>query len=224
MKKYFWMAVSGIFFLIAGICYYWFVFRAENTEPKFLENSQGMESSLEQADISHLPEVSDNSEETKITKEVSFVAVYVCGAVKNPGVYELPENVRISDAILAAGGLLDEAAPEQLNLAAKIRDEQKIYIPTKEEAAQGFLEETDFDKKDLSEKKRINLNLANAEQLTALPGIGLKRAEAIISYREAAGGFKSPEELLQIDGIGEALLEKIRDLITVGEKDIERAW
>ena len=76
---------------------------------------------------------------------------------------------------------------------------------------------TETQKQDQSNKK-IDLNLATAEELTMLPGIGKKRAEAIISYRESMGGFTSSEQLTEIEGIGEAMFEKIKEFITVGEK------
>ncbi len=203
MKKYLWTAVIGLFFVLAGIYYYFVVFTSESKKVEVLIEQQ--------------------KEEIKEPDPVlESVIIYICGAVKNPGVYQLIEGSRISDAVIAAGGLNEDAAPQILNLAAKLVDEQKIYIPTQleveqETTLQKQLIETETKKQDQS-NKQIDLNLATAEELTMLPGIGKKRAEAIISYRESVGGFTNSEQLTEIEGIGEAMFEKIKDFITVGEK------
>ncbi len=203
MKKYLWKAVIGLFFVLAGIYYYFVVFTSESKNVEVLIEQQ-------KEDIKELDPVLES------------VIIYICGAVKNPGVYQLIEGSRISDGIIAAGGLNEDAAPQVLNLAAKLVDEQKIYIPTQleveqETTLQKQLIGTETQKQDQSNKK-IDLNLATAEELTMLPGIGKKRAEAIISYRESMGGFTSSEQLTEIEGIGEAMFEKIKEFITVGEK------
>lgn len=203
MKKYLWKAVIGLFFVLAGIYYYFVVFTSESKNVEVLIEQQ-------KEDIKELDPVLES------------VIIYICGAVKNPGVYQLIEGSRISDGIIAAGGLNEDAAPQVLNLAAKLVDEQKIYIPNQleveqETTLQKQLIGTETQKQDQSNKK-IDLNLATAEELTMLPGIGKKRAEAIISYRESMGGFTSSEQLTEIEGIGEAMFEKIKEFITVGEK------
>lgn len=203
MKKYLWMVAVGVFFIAAGIYYSSVVFQSHSKETELIiESKQEV-----------LQDPIDSKTEQQTEPVLESVVIYICGAVKRPGVYQLTKGSRISDGITAAGGLCEDAAPEVLNLAAKLFDEQKIYVPTQLEVEQGTNPEQSNPKED-----RLDLNTATAEELTMLSGIGQKRAEAIISYRESVGGFTSPEELMEIDGIGEAMYEKIKQFITVGGK------
>lgn len=142
-------------------------------------------------------------------EEAAVICVYVCGEVASPGVYELPAESRIGEAVEAAGGMTEEASTTWLNLAEHMTDGQKIEVPSKEQA-EVLLEESVRQESGL-----INLNTATAEQLMTLRGIGESKAEDILSYREQNGGFGSVEELMQIPGIKERVFEKIKDQITV---------
>lgn len=139
--------------------------------------------------------------------EESLLMVYVCGQVNNPGVYELPEGARVTDAITAAGGMTEAAASEYLNQAATLADGQKICVPTPEEAEQ----ETVLQQKD----GKVNINTADVNELMSLSGVGESRAEAIVRYREETGGFRSIEEIMNIEGIKEGIFQKIKDKICV---------
>lgn len=137
------------------------------------------------------------------------VVVHVCGAVEKPGVYELPESSRVSDAVEMAGGFSKEANRDYLNLAEAIADGQKIYVPTYEEADAFVLTQDDAD------TGKININTATKEQLMTLPGIGESKALSILSYREEHGRFSSIEEIMEIPGIKDAIFSKIKEYITV---------
>lgn len=162
-------------------------------------------------------------------KNLEMIAVYVCGAVKNPGVYYLEEETRQTQAIKAAGGALENAALEVLNLAGKINDEQRIFVPTKEEAAKDYNKlltetisqeikpETNFNLKEINKSAKIDINSASVAELTELPGIGIKRAETIVENRKTNGNFSSIEDLQRISGIKGAVFEKIKELIEVNE-------
>ena len=139
-------------------------------------------------------------------EEVS-ICVYICGQVNRPGVFEMPEGARITDAIDAAGGMTEEAACDFLNQAALLTDGQKIYVPTWEEAKQ----EEQSSKAD----GKVNINTADAGELMSLSGVGEAKAEAIIRYREEKGGFHSIEEIMNIEGIKEGVFHKIKDKISV---------
>lgn len=139
--------------------------------------------------------------------------VDVKGEVKKPGLYEVDKDARVKHVIDLAGGFTDEAASEHVNLAQKVSDEMVIYVPKNGEE-DGLLNEMPAASNGQSMQK-INVNKASAEELTQLNGIGPAKAEAIISYREEHGPFKSVEELLQVNGIGEKTLENIRDDITI---------
>lgn len=137
------------------------------------------------------------------------LCVYVCGEVKSPGVYELPEGSRIVDAVEAAGGMTEAASGTWLNLAEPVSDGQKIEVPSETEASELEKEQQEV------QSGLVNLNTASAEELMTLTGIGESKAEAILSYREEHGGFEKPEELMEIPGIKEGVFEKIRDQVTV---------
>ncbi len=143
-----------------------------------------------------------------------IVTAYICGAVSKPGVYELNEGARVSDAINMAGGFTPEADEVYLNLAEKVADGSKIYVPTVEEA----IENGYFPIEDVSgsiSSARININTADEDTLTSLPGIGQSKARSIVEYREGNGKFLSIEDIKNVSGIGDRLFEQIKELITV---------
>lgn len=139
--------------------------------------------------------------------------VYVCGQVASPGVYELPEESRIYEAVKSAGGILEQGAAESVNLAEKASDGQRIYIPSKEEAAAMPAETPDEGSSGGMNDERVNLNTADKEELMTLTGIGETRAEAILTYREENGSFHSPEDIMNVQGIKEGIYEKIKEQI-----------
>jgi competence protein ComEA len=142
-------------------------------------------------------------------KEDTFIYVYICGEVQSPGVYQVEEGARLYQVVEMAGGILETASKNYLNLAECVTDGQKIVVPTIEEAQQleTFEEE--------SSSGLVNINIANEETLTTLPGIGTSKAKSIIAYRESKGNFQSIEGLMEIEGIKEGVFSKIKDMITV---------
>ena len=158
----------------------------------------------------------DSSSEKEVKKEEKeespgqdLITVDVKGAVKSPGIYDLPVGSRVHDAVQKAGGLTEEADSKSLNLAQKVSDEALLYGPTKgEEAASQQTPSTSKDKK-------INLNKASLEELKQVKGLGGKRAQDIIDHREANGKFKSVDELKKVSGIGAKTIEKLKDYVTV---------
>ncbi len=154
------------------------------------------------------------------------LAVYVCGAVASPGVYELDEGSRIMDAVEAAGGFSGDADTTYVNLAAKLTDGMKLLIPTIEETANAGKDNSflTYEAGTLAEASDtpagnqgglININTATKEELKTLSGIGDSTAEKIIRYREDNGGFSKIEDIMKVSGIKEKLFSKIRDNITV---------
>ena len=137
------------------------------------------------------------------------ICVYICGAVHEPGVYELPEGSRVHEALDMAGGMTEEAAAYALNLARIAVDGEQIYVPDAEEIqGQSILSGSGYEKK-------VNINTASMEELMTLTGIGEAKAESIIRYREENGGCQSIEDLMEIGGIKEGVFEKIKDDITI---------
>ena len=152
---------------------------------------------------------------SQVTKEE--LAVHICGAVHNPGVYFLADGSRIYQAVEAAGGFTKDAGEEYLNLAGLLTDGQKIYIPTRQEAEEENLSENGQGNEltAMVDDGKVNINTASEEMLCTLPGIGTGKAQNIITYREEQGVFKTTEEIMNVDGIKEGLFQKIRDKITV---------
>lgn len=137
------------------------------------------------------------------------IFVHVCGAVQCPGVVEIPDGSRVRDALEAAGGLLEEAATDYVNLAAKLEDAQQLYFPTKEEAEHLWQEDV------AAAKGLVNINTASMEQLCTLPGIGEARAADIIAFREQNGAFQSKEAIMRVPGIKQNAYDKLAAYITV---------
>ena len=170
----------------------------------------------EEEDLSGETQEEDKEESGE---EPGSIFVYVCGQVAAPGVYELPGDARVYQAIEMAGGTLEGASPESLNLAQQAEDGQKIYVPTEEEAQTGAaLQDTPGGVQDTASDQaagKVNLNTAGLEELMTLTGIGQTRAEAILAYREEEGDFRSPEDIMNVEGIKEGIYEKLKDEITV---------
>ena len=153
-------------------------------------------------------------EEKEESPEQDLITVDVKGAVKSPGIYDLPVGSRVHDAVQKAGGLTEEADSKSLNLAQKVSDEALVYVPTKgeESASQQTASGTTPSS---SKEKKVNLNKASLEELKQVKGLGGKRAQDIIDHREANGKFKSVDELKKVSGIGAKTIEKLKDYVTV---------
>lgn len=138
------------------------------------------------------------------------ILIDIKGAVKQPGVYDVSQQPRLQAAVAKAGGLTDQAEIQTINLAQKLTDGQMVYIPTKGER---LSEPTTASSQ--AQKDKVNLNTATVAELQTLEGIGEKKAEQIIAYREANGGFKQISDLKAVSGIGEKRFETLKDSLTV---------
>ena len=144
----------------------------------------------------------------------------MCGAVNAPGVYELKENARVYEALEAAGGITEEAAADWMNQAEPVKDGERIYVLTREEAEASAQsppgqEGTPGDSEGDSANRKVNINTAGKEELMTLTGIGESKAQSILNYRQEHGSFQTIEELKQIEGIKEGVFNKIKEDITV---------
>lgn len=140
------------------------------------------------------------------------VVVHVAGAVSSPGVYTLPADSRVDDAVRAAGATAD-ADLSQLNLAQKLADGQKITVPAAGETPAPVDNAAPSDSSQSG--ALININTATQEELETLPSIGEVRAQAIIAYREEHGGFRTTDELMEVSGIGDKIFADISPHVTV---------
>ncbi len=159
---------------------------------------------------------SDDTEDLCWTEGV--ITVYICGEVKNPGVYDIENGSRIVDILELAGGQNENACLESINLAEMIADGQRIYIPSQEEIkSSGYILFMNDHSQDQSypESGMVNINKANNIELESLPGIGPVTAQSIIDYRNKNGLFRTKEELKNVTGIGEKKYEKIERFISI---------
>lgn len=154
----------------------------------------------------------ESEKETDMSYETGTqtgVWVYVCGEVKDPGVYYLEKSSRVMDAVEMAGGMTDDADRVHLNLASPIEDGQQIYVPNVSENSEKQLEAYTDEGSGL-----IDLNTASLEELKTLPGIGDSKASAIIEYRKNTP-FETIEDIMNVSGIKENSFQKIKDMIKV---------
>ncbi len=147
------------------------------------------------------------------------IVVYVTGAVSKPGLVKLPAGSRLADALLAAGQT-PESDLNNLNLAEKLKDAQKIVVPRLGEqpaakSSAGTSAPTPGSSTGSRSAGKVNINTADAKELDTLPGIGPAMAERIIAYRTEKGPFKRPEDLKDVSGIGDKKYADLADLITV---------
>ena len=186
----------------------------------------------------------EKEETNKKDDQKENVFVDIKGAIANPGVYELEQNKKVIDVVNLAGGFLENANTQTINLAKKVTNEMVIIIYTNEEIKLAMTEEKtakvidntcvcpvlkndacinkNETKKDTTTSNEqetitepININTASASDFDKLPGIGASKAESIVQYREKNGPFEKIEDLKEISGIGDALFEKIKDYITI---------
>ncbi|WIG40981.1 helix-hairpin-helix domain-containing protein [Bacillus toyonensis] len=141
-------------------------------------------------------------------KEQKKILIDMKGAVVKEGVYEMKEGDRFKDAVEKAGGFLPEADIKKVNLAQIVQDQMILYVPNKNEQVQDLATSSKGEGK-------VQINAASKEQLEKITGIGSRKAESILKYREEHGPFQKIEDLLNIDGIGVKSLEKIKDQIII---------
>lgn len=179
----------------------------------------------EEAEAMVTPEFTETA-----TEPIEMVSVYICGEVKNAGIYEAPKGVMLNDIIEAAGGLTEAASVKNINFVYQIECNMSIYIPSEDEIAEGFVG-GDVIRQDgvyvwgasssggsgesaSGDTKLININTATESELMSLPGIGEVTAKAIIDYREE-NPFKSIEDIKNVSGIGDSKYDRIKDYICV---------
>lgn len=182
----------------------------------------------------------DKNEENKEQKDYNRkeqivdgggIFVHIDGYINNPGVYEIKENDRIKTLIDKAGGFKEGYSIKNINLAAKLSDGDKIYIPSVLEEknsennnnintnSSGKGQNVKTDRNNVSVIKnnnsKININTANMSELKQITGIGESTANKIIDYRENVGKFKKIEDIKEVKGIGDAKYESLKNKITI---------
>ena len=192
----------------------------DNKKEEFAKNSRG-----KSADVQPTGEESPNV-------GAGIIFVHVCGAVRREGVYKLPPDARVVDAIRAAGGCTKKAASFGINQAEALKDGVQVYVPTKAElkketnGADRVLASigvegvrTGLSSQGLNPRvggdALININLATKEELMKLNGVGEAKAELIITYRQSKGGFRDIKDIMKIKGIKQKFFDKIKDKICI---------
>ena len=178
-----------------------------------------------EANTADFPTVSTTTANQESTEETSSespesetILVDVKGAVQSEGVYELSSTARVNDAIKAAGGFSDQADKKSVNLAQKLSDEAVVYVASQGEnvsVVQSATSSSATGDAGSENTEKINLNTATVADLTTISGIGEKRANDILAYRDSQGGFTSVDDLNNVSGIGDKTLENIRPYVTV---------
>lgn len=212
--------VLGIAVLACGI---WALYSWKQEEGFVLEHE---EKEAEESETKEEAEALDSNHEAgsqagnqgsdalQAVEEDQSIYVYVCGEVREPGVYGFTAGARVRDAIDAAGGFTEHAAVNYLNLAGWISDGEQIYVPNEDEVT---------NRPAVSDKETeaggsylVNINTAGTTELSSLAGIGEQRAKDIVAYREKHGAFSCIEDIMKVSGIKEATFERIKEQICVG--------
>ncbi|MEY4060763.1 MAG: hypothetical protein RIQ31_425 [Actinomycetota bacterium] len=136
------------------------------------------------------------------------IFIHIIGAVKSPGIYELDAGSRVVDSVFAAGGLTSLADQASVNLARALTDGEQIFVGVVGQTANAGVAHSD-------QNSLINLNRASVAELEGLPGVGPALAGRLVDWRDANGGFKKKEDLLEVSGIGDKLYSGIKDLISI---------
>lgn len=187
------------------------VFKDEYMKNIFVEEEAPDDNSVE-VNAEPIKEVKG---ENQLTKGTKMIVVEIKGDVANPDVYEISEGSIIRDLITKAGGLTNEANIDKINRADKLRDNQLIVIPNKNELSNANTNINVSKEGNTAEDGIININTASLEELQKINGVGEVKAKSIINYREKNGGFKSIDEMKNIEGIGDKTFEKMKDQITI---------
>lgn len=213
-NKIAYMFLMGVIFMCCGCA------GTKDTRMYLQAETQDESQIQDHSQIRDVPRTQETGSDSDTQEQTCFV--YVCGAVRRPGVFELPRGSRVYEAIALAGGMRKNAYEKAINQAEPIEDGQMIEVLTVEEYEnrnkQGWKQSTDVSDQTpdrTQQDGRIDINTATMEQLMTLQGIGQAKAANIIAYRESNGGFSAPEEIMNVSGIGEGVYAKIQDKITV---------
>ena len=150
-------------------------------------------------------------------KTADKIYVHIEGCVHSPGIKEITYGTRLYELIEIAGGETIDADLSKVNLASILSDEQKVYIPEKVVFAEIETNKSSSNVSSVgynSKSMLVNINVATIDELKTLPGVGDAMAKKILDFRENEGYFNSIEDIMNVEGIGEAKFNKIKDNIT----------
>lgn len=210
LKEYWKIMLLVVCALIAGGIFYIFTNSPKTAENLSVENLSSISTKNSVSKFN-----SSSSEKNK-----NEIMVDLKGAVAKPNVYQISSDERLVDLIRQAGGFTDQADQKSINLSAKLKDEEVIYVPKVGESSSS--ESTDSptgssvsNQISTTSGPKININKADLTELQKLTGIGQKKAQDIIDFRMKNGDFKSIEDLGKVSGFGDKTLEKLKDEISI---------
>lgn len=209
LKEYWKIMLLVVCALIAGGIFYIFTNSPKPAETLSVEN---LSSSSTKSSVSKF-----NSSSEKNKNEIM---VDLKGAVAKPNVYQISSDERLVDLIRQAGGFTDKADQKSINLSAKLKDEEVIYVPkvgesSSSESTDSPISSSVSNQISTTSGPKININKADLTELQKLTGIGQKKAQDIIDFRMKNGDFKSIEDLGKVSGFGDKTLEKLKDEISI---------
>lgn len=198
-----------IIFLLLIIGYQYYDRETDDETKEFLKiNTASIIDNKEKS----LDEDSKELEIEKATEESEDIMVHISGAVNSPGILRLDSSKRVVDALDLAGGARDDADLDRVNLAARLHDEEKIYIPKVGEVQENMTTLVSSPSSS-GPTSKININSADLSELTKIPGVGEKTAQKILDYR-ANNSFSSIEDIKNVPGIGDKKFESMKDYIS----------
>lgn len=170
--------------------------------------SKGRQPKSESLKVESVKKKSEPSDESFKANSNKILVVDIQGAIKNPGIYRLKNGAITQEVIKMAGGLLPDADVKQINQAQRVTDQMQIIVPKVGETGNANAGSS-------NDKKIVNINTAKVEDFQSVSGIGPKKAEKIIEFREQNGNFNDLKDLTKVSGIGDKTLESLKDQLTV---------
>ncbi|UQS86468.1 helix-hairpin-helix domain-containing protein [Nicoliella spurrieriana] len=227
IDSYRYYIIGGCGIVVVILIIFLLVGNGDNKTPETNQFESSFNSGIENSNSTNTESTSVVSVSSSASSDGKLV-VDIKGAVKHPGIYKVDVDTRVSNLVDLAGGFSKSADHKNVNLAQRLNDQQVIYIPIKGEVKgnrhlnqsmdsniSNGQSQLDSSSNSGDNNGKININTADKEQLQTINGIGEKKAENIISYRQEKGNFKSIDDIKNTDGIGDKMFENIKNSITV---------
>ena len=214
--KVHWRLVSGVLVVLSLGIIFFIKQESDKPRPPLVQPIDLMTSS---ANVTATKQAKAKAKEKPKEKpKTDLITVDLKGAVHHPAIYTLSKDKRVDDVIKLAGGLLDQADTNAINLAQKLTDEMVIYVASVGEVIPNHpatAREEVTQSASPKDTDKVNLNTADLALLQKLSGVGMKKAQDIIDYREQNGNFKTIEELVNVSGFGTKSIDKLKESVTV---------